>query len=61
MPDDRPKSTENMLKEVLAKQDLLLASIQELRTELVSVKSEMRSNYVAYAAMFQEIVAAPKV
>jgi hypothetical protein len=55
MPDDTLKSIDNLLKEVVAKQDFLLASLQELRTTQLATTSEMKSNYVALEAMFQDI------
>jgi hypothetical protein len=62
--DNRPLTTdkqiENLLKEVVAKQDFLLRAIQELREQHLGIKSEMQSNYVATAAMFTEILSRVK-
>jgi hypothetical protein len=57
MPDDRFRSIENLLIEVVAKQDFLLASLQELRTTQLATTSEMKSQYVALEAMFLDISA----
>jgi hypothetical protein len=60
MHEDRLQSIENLLKEVVAKQGLLLSHLQELRTTQLATTSEMKSNYVAFEAMFQEIASSNK-
>jgi hypothetical protein len=57
MPDDRLKSIENLLREVLAKQDFLLDIVQQMGRKLDGTTSEMKSNYVAIAAMFEDTCA----
>jgi hypothetical protein len=58
--DNRPLTTdgqiENLLKEVLAKQDFLLVQLQELRKTQLATTSEMKSNYVANDAMLRELL-----
>jgi hypothetical protein len=51
----------SLLREISAKQDRLALQMAQLDAAILGIKSEMKSNYVAYAAMFQEIVASPKV
>ena len=61
MDDDRLKSIENLLREVVAKQDLLLDHVLKLGNKLDGTTSEMKSNYVAIAAMFEDTCAKRKV
>jgi hypothetical protein len=60
MSDDRLKSIENLLREVLAKQDFLLGIVQQMGTKLDGTTSEMKSNYVAIAVMFEDTCARMK-
>jgi hypothetical protein len=57
MDDDRLKSIENLLREVVAKQDLLLDHLMQHGRKLDGTTSEMKSNYVAIAAMFEDTCA----
>lgn len=50
------ESIENLLREVTAKQDLLLGHINELKNQQINTRSEMKSNYVANEGMFTEIL-----
>jgi hypothetical protein len=45
----------------VAKQDFLLDTLLQLGRKLDSTTSEMKSNHIAYEAMFQEIASATKV
>ena len=60
MRKERVKSIEDMLQELLAKHALLLDAFHKLREDTFGVKSEMKSNYVAIKAMFDEVCAGPK-
>jgi hypothetical protein len=60
MSDDRLNSIESRLMEAVAKQDFLLDTVLQLGKKLDATTSEMKSNYVAIAAMFKEISAHPK-
>lgn len=60
MNDDRLKSIEDKLSELLAKQDFLLETILQHGRKLDGTTSEMKSNYVAIAAMFEDTCARPK-
>jgi hypothetical protein len=60
MSDDRLKSIESRLIEAVAKQDFLLDTVLQLGKKLDATTSEMKSNYVAIAAMFNEISARQK-
>jgi hypothetical protein len=59
--NDRLKSIEGLLREVVAKQDFLLGIVQQQGTKLDGTTSEMKSNYVAIAAMFEDTCARLKV
>jgi hypothetical protein len=61
MGDDRLKSIEDKLIEVVAKQDLLLDHILQLGRKVDAIPSEMKSNYAAIGGMFQEILVSMKV
>lgn len=61
MDNDRLKSIEGLLREVVAKQDFLLGIVQQQGTKLDGTTSEMKSNYVAIAAMFEDTCARLKV
>jgi ASC-1-like (ASCH) protein len=55
MHEYRLKRIEDLLKEVVAKQAFLLDHILHHGRKLDATTSEMKSNYVAFEAMFQEI------
>jgi hypothetical protein len=60
MRNDKLQSIEDKLTEVAAKQDVLLDHILQLGRKLDGTTSEMKSNYVAIAAMFEDTCASPK-
>lgn len=56
MRDDRLQVIEDLLREVVAKQDILLGHVLKLGRKVDAIPSEMKSNYVAIDGVFQEIL-----